>query len=511
MNVRRQIPPAVTERQIAASDPASSAWVSANAGSGKTHVLAQRVIRLLLSGVEPGRILCITFTKAAAANMANRVFGILREWTALPDEALDGKLRDVGIKRPGPRERERARRLFALALETPGGLKVQTIHAFCTSLLHLFPFEANVAARFEVLDDAAEVEMLERLTFDVMLEAAADPDSALGRALGVALLARADVTLRDAIREAIRHRDRITQWIAAAGGLDAALSKGCRARSALRRLIPLQASKRSSSRRSMSRRANGTRSPRPWARARRPIRIRRRAFAPSRISPARSGSKPISTFSAPATAPRPATASSRTQSASPSPHSPCVSRTNAAACGACCSAAARSTVRDRSAALITLAHAVIARFRAEKDRRGLLDYEDLIGKTLDLLRDDRAAWVHYKLDRGIHHVLIDEAQDTSPRQWDIIDRLVAEFFAGEGAHARPRTIFAVGDEKQSIFSFQGAAPSRLRRYAACISSAPMRAPRCPSSRPNSNIRSVRDPMCSAPWIPYSRASRPMRG
>ncbi len=114
--------------------------------------------------------------------------------------------------------------------------------------------------------------------------------------------------------------------------------------------------------------------------------------------------------------------------------------------------------RDRSVALFTIAHAVIARFRAEKDRRGLLDYEDLIDKTLDLLNNVSAAWVHYKLDRGIHHVLIDEAQDTSPKQWAIVKALVSEFFAGQGAHDRPRTIFAVGDEKQSIFSFQGAAP-----------------------------------------------------
>ena len=126
--------------------------------------------------------------------------------------------------------------------------------------------------------------------------------------------------------------------------------------------------------------------------------------------------------------------------------------------GGWCSASAPSLTRDRSVALFTVACAVIARFRAEKDRRGLLDYDDLIDKTLDLLRDERAAWVHYKLDRGIHHVLIDEAQDTSPKQWEIIRALVSEFFAGLGAHGRQRTIFAVGDEKQSIFSFQGAAP-----------------------------------------------------
>ena len=152
MNAPRIIPDGVLRLQITASDPAVSAWVAANAGSGKTHVLAQRVIRLLLDGVEPGKILCITFTKAAAANMANRVFDELRRWTALDDEQLDAAIRRMSDLDPDPARRTRARRLFALALETPGGLKVQTIHAFCTRLLHQFPFEAEVAARFDVLE-----------------------------------------------------------------------------------------------------------------------------------------------------------------------------------------------------------------------------------------------------------------------------------------------------------------------------------------------------------------------
>jgi hypothetical protein len=155
MNAPRIIPDEVLRRQIAASDPKVSAWVAANAGSGKTHVLAQRVTRLLLDGVEPGKILCITFTKAAAANMANRVFDELRRWTALDDQHLDAAIRRMSNLDPDPARRARARRLFALALETPGGLKVQTIHAFCTRLLHQFPFEAEVAARFDVLDEAS--------------------------------------------------------------------------------------------------------------------------------------------------------------------------------------------------------------------------------------------------------------------------------------------------------------------------------------------------------------------
>ena len=108
---------------------------------------------------------------------------------------------------------------------------------------------------------------------------------------------------------------------------------------------------------------------------------------------------------------------------------------------------------------------MIARYRAEKTRRGLLDYDDLIDKALHLLAEPRAQWVHYKLDLGIDHVLIDEAQDTSDRQWQIVQRLTAEFTTGEGAREINRSMFAVGDEKQSIFSFQGAEPEQFARDA----------------------------------------------
>ena len=148
MNTPRHSRTRCLQRQREASDPSVSAWVSANAGSGKTYVLAQRVIRLLLDGTEPAKILCLTFTKAAAANMANRVFTTLADWTTLDDAALDQAIRDGVERAPRRAPRARARRLFARALETPGGLKVQTIHGFCARLLQQFPFEANVAARF---------------------------------------------------------------------------------------------------------------------------------------------------------------------------------------------------------------------------------------------------------------------------------------------------------------------------------------------------------------------------
>src|SRR5947208_4501119 len=214
----RPIPDEVRARQARASDPTASAFVSANAGSGKTHVLVQRVIRLLLSGVPPEKILCITFTKAAAANMAERVFTTLGHWVTLDDTALDAAIRDAGIAHPTPRLRKAARELFASALETPGGLKVQTIHALCTRLLQQFPFEANVPARFAVLDDRDQNEMMERANLAVLLEASRDPDSVAGRALNTAMASAADVTFKDVVREACLSRDQFLAWTKAAGG-----------------------------------------------------------------------------------------------------------------------------------------------------------------------------------------------------------------------------------------------------------------------------------------------------
>src|SRR5580698_9733743 len=218
----RTIPPPVRDAQTRASDPAASAFVSANAGSGKTHVLVQRVIRLLLAGVPPEKILCITFTKAAAANMAERVFSTLGHWVTLDDETLDAAIRDAGIAHPGTKLRLRARELFACALETPGGLKVQTIHALCTRLLQQFPFEANVPARFAVLDERDQNEMMERANLAVLLDASRDPDSAIGRALTVAMASAADVTFKDVVREACLSRDHFMAWTDAAGSADTA-------------------------------------------------------------------------------------------------------------------------------------------------------------------------------------------------------------------------------------------------------------------------------------------------
>src|SRR5277367_6350419 len=221
----RIIPSAVRDKQANASNPGSSSFVSANAGSGKTHVLVQRVIRLLLTGVPPEKILCITFTKAAAANMAERVFTTLGHWVTLDDGGLDDAIVEAGIANPNAKLRKAARELFARALETPGGLKVQTIHALCTRLLQQFPFEANVPARFAVLDERDQTDMMERANLQVFLEASNAPDSVLGRALQTSMANAADVTFKDVVREACLSRDHFMAWTDDAGNANAAAAQ----------------------------------------------------------------------------------------------------------------------------------------------------------------------------------------------------------------------------------------------------------------------------------------------
>jgi ATP-dependent helicase/nuclease subunit A len=457
MNAPHAIPHDVLALQRDASDPSVSAWVSANAGSGKTHVLAQRVIRLLLQGTDPAKILCLTFTKAAAANMANRVFTTLAKWITLDDRELDQAIREVGAD-TGSEQRALARRLFACALETPGGLKIQTIHGFCARLLQQFPFEAHVAARFRVLEDAQQQQLLEQLRLAVLLDAAGQPDSACGRALAVAITAASDLAFKDALADAIKNRGRIEAFLAQAGGPDkisAALSRlfGIEPNLSLEQLEAEIVDGPNLPKSDWASVADVycTGSKRDCGQATQ-LRKALNAFGTERIEAY------LSVF---LTGTRETRQSLMTAKLA-GEHADLASKLYKEQTRLFLLHAQRRAVavRDRTAALFTIADAVIRRYRAEKERRGLLDYEDLIDKTLALLDRVDAAWVHYKLDLGIDHLLIDEAQDTSPAQWDIVKRLVSEFTAGIGARgALGRSIFAVGDEKQSIFSFQGAVPA----------------------------------------------------
>ena len=459
------------DTQARATDPEASAWVSANAGSGKTYVLARRVIRLLLNGADPASILCLTFTKAAAAEMSSRVFEILAGWTTMPDAELAAVLADYQGAPALPGHLITARRLFARALETPGGLKIQTIHAFCERLLHQFPFEANVAGSFEVLDDRGASILIADAQRQVIARASLEADTAQGRAFARVLEAASDQGIEAALAAIVSSRDAVREFIVGAGDLASGLRD-------LRRALGLGSGETADSLRDRL----GSEIPFDDAELKQLVDRLSASGANDQKSAARLA--PILTAETMGgraavwlgfwmkqdgdlrvvgslTAKGVRTAWPGLEEILEAERERIAFLLDRIAC---------AEAYAVTSALLTLGDAVIGDYERAKQLRGALDFQDLVVKTANLLsRSDAAAWVHYKLDRGLDHILVDEAQDTSPRQWQVIERLAGEFFSGQSGRDVTRTFFAVGDEKQSIYSFQGAVPAWFARQRETIS------------------------------------------
>ncbi|MFN4140778.1 double-strand break repair helicase AddA [Aestuariivirga sp.] len=450
--------PAASQAQLKASDPGATAWVNANAGSGKTHVLVDRVVRLMLGGTEPSRIMCLTFTKAAAAEMANRLFERLSKWIALDDAALAMKLAELGSPGADAALLERARQLFTRALETPGGLKIQTIHAFCERVLQLFPVEAGIVPHFTMLDDREAAGLLQRARNAVLTTAKADGSSPLGSSL-----------LDIASRVSAEDFDRLlTQLLAKRASLRQLFDEEAglaRAESLLRQHLSLE---QGLTRENLQARLacdvkrylalaelldGGSKSEKETAA------LIRRACAAEGVSLLDLKSVLLTDKEEI----RKSVANKTTHDkhawidALVKPDQHRLHEALGLMGDLECLSATLSALR--------LGGAIVKAFEEEKRARGAYDFDDLIIKTGELLRErPDAAWVLYKLDGGIEHLLVDEAQDTSPMQWEIVRSLTDEFFAGEGRHGRKsRTLFVVGDRKQSIYSFQGADPGVFER------------------------------------------------
>lgn len=472
MNTDLRIPSETLRAQALASDPALSAWVSANAGSGKTHVLASRVIRLLLKGIEPSRILCLTYTRAAAANMATRVFGNLAGWSLLSDEKLSVEIEKLEGRPPDAEKLRRARRLFARALETPGGLKIQTIHAFCEAILHQFPLEANIAGHFQLLDSQMEEALVAEARRDLLTGVAAEEDGPLAEAFAHVLALGGESGLQSLLSDIVAKRDRLRRLIEAIGHAPEPYAElfeefgfraGDRPETLAAAIWPLPGFDASQFRQ-LANAADETEAKdvqkhilpeaekafaevSPLAR----LHHLRKAFL--KADGAIYGER---TFKAALRARLPDIFERYEQAAA------IISQT--------CDRVALLQMLEASRAALVVADALIGRYERLKRARGFLDFSDLIMRTVALLsRPDVGPWVQFKLDRGIDHVLIDEAQDTSPEQWRIVRLLTDEFFAGDGAREGvERTIFAVGDEKQSIYSFQGAEPAAFAESGAAF-------------------------------------------
>ena len=453
------------ENQATAARPGASVWVSASAGSGKTKVLADRVLRLLLDGTKPERIFCLTFTRAAAAEMQNRIRGLLGSWAVEEGEELAESLRGLTGEHPDEPTMERARGLFAEVLDAPGGLGILTIHAFCQSLLGRFPLEAGIAPHFQVMDERATGEALAAARDSVLalahggggdgLLAAVETATALvgeedfigllgqitsargrlrrliGRHGGVAATAgrvRAELEVGDGETEA--------SAVAAFHGRPAESTRAlCEAAEAL-----LEGSKRD--------RDRGLRIA-AW-------------FAEPEPSEADFDDY-AGAFLTNAGAVRAQLATNAVRKAMPDIDDILFGEAEAVLDVA----ERRRAIRTAGAteAILVIAEAVLGHYERHKERLALLDYDDLILKARGLV-DEAAPWVLFKLDGGIDHVLIDEAQDSNADQWAIVRAITEEFFAGAAARETLRTVFAVGDEKQSIFGFQGAAPEEFARMRA---------------------------------------------
>ncbi|WP_176085583.1 double-strand break repair helicase AddA [Martelella sp. HB161492] len=457
-----------TGQQRLASDPARTVWVSANAGSGKTHVLTQRVVRLLLAGARPSAILCLTYTKAAASEMSNRVFARLAEWAVMPDDRLAAVIEEIEGARPDGLKLAIARRLFARALETPGGLKIQTIHAFCEKLLHQFPLEANVAGHFAVLDDIAAATLLEDARRQLFSAAARGEDEALAAAFAHVLDTADDSGLERLLGEIVSARHALRPFFISAR---AAASGGKALRRSLGRQYGFGEDETAATIAASAwplpdldaaaiatlieiARADGGKRSADLAKALSTIRAcddaaTRLTLLQDALLTKTGAAKAESTLafkSLRETAPDIAEA----LIASAAFIEQLSDRLNS------------FTIFEKTVSALVIAEKLDQRYEELKKRRGKLDFEDLIARAAALLtRADSSRWIHYKLDQGIDHILVDEAQDTAPLQWDVVRSLTEDFFAGEGARAQTRTMFAVGDEKQSIYSFQGARPERF--------------------------------------------------
>ncbi len=445
---------AASERQVQAADPGASTWLSANAGSGKTRVLTDRVARLLLAGTEPQRILCLTYTKAAASEMQNRLFRRLGQWAMLAETDLRQQLEALGAAGPVDAEVLRdARRLFARAIETPGGLRIQTIHSFCASLLRRFPLEAGVAPGFAEMDDRtaalARAEIVEE-----MAEETPDLVAALA-----GLYTGEDFT--GLTEEIARNRAGFLPPLDRAGSMAAfGLAPGVQAGDILRGVF-------TGGEAGLVAQVAGVMAAGSTTDIRNAEKLL--ALVPALQAPdlaVLAGLETILLSGAKTKSPFAAKIGSLPTKATQAALGPLLDPLNALMRRVETAREARVALMaaERTLALHRFAARFLPAYEARKAARGWLDFDDLILKARQLLTDPSVAqWVLYRLDGGIDHILIDEAQDTGPEQWKVIELLAQEFTAGEGARGSDRTIFVVGDKKQSIYSFQGA---DLRKFEA---------------------------------------------
>lgn len=454
----------VTRAQHTASDPLLSVWVAANAGTGKTKVLTDRVLRLLLRGVMPSRILCITYTKAAAAEMENRIHETLRRWVAMDDVALAGALKGLTGETATNRLTTRARRLFAEVLDAPEGVRIQTIHSFCQSLLRRFPLEAGIQPHFEVIDERTAQELLNEAKQRLFIRSRSGQEPALAAAVEQLVGRLTEGSFQELLTQLIGERRHLAPLLAEEGGADALIYRiytavglpyGVEEKTLFNEAFAYLPQQEADLRKVIACLMEGGKTDIACAQAmavwwEKPQGERSGVWDTYLAAFLTKEGEKRSLARFPSKKLKDAWPELEAVFAHEQERVYRYSRQLNALGNA-----------EYSRYIVTIVDTLLHLYHGLKETRQFLDYDDLIILALRLLRQPGIApWVLYKLDGGLDHVLIDEAQDTSPEQWELVDLLVGEFFSGQGSReeANPRTLFVVGDEKQSIYSFQGAAP-----------------------------------------------------
>lgn len=462
--IQRALKPLIPAQRNAVQ-PADNIWLSASAGTGKTQVLTARVIRLLLEeGVEPENLLCITFTKAGAAEMAERINQLLAAWVQLDDHSLFRDLEAIGAV-SGPSARQQASKLFAKVLDSPGGgLQIMTIHSFCQSLLGSFPEEAGLVPGFKPIEGPEQQELQRQALASMVIAAEERGDEELIRSLQELSLAMGeDAALKflnkcaaapDAMDE-IPEGPGATIWARRLAEVTFDGSAGVMLETALSDEAIDLITIRSIADKNLA-----------WGKGNPNSRGGKRAqviYDWLAMDPPRRAKHFFTIHGCWCNAKGEPLVSSKN-------HTPLEDAYAALALEmyswtkSLADQLTRAEYAERLAKALLVGKSFAHFYAQAKHERGVIDFDDMIRRTAALLGTSHMAdWVRFKLDRQIDHILVDESQDTNKAQWDIIDALSDDFFSGSGAKPdRVRTIFSVGDFKQAIYGFQGTAPERYR-------------------------------------------------
>lgn len=443
------------KEQIIASNPNYNIWLSANAGTGKTHVLINRLLRLILNNTQPDKIICITYTTAAATEIQNRIIEYAQKWIISSDEEILKDFHAISGDNTTLSKQDflLLREKLGLILDFPERLKIQTIHSFCQSILKSFPLEANIAPFFSVMDEIEKNELIDTAINSTINDFTVNQEgekSNLADAIYRLLNNYSPFTIKSNLKNLIYERIKISQTLSNYPSLyeySHYLSNVFELPSTNKQELVIDFAERNLARLEYLGKAY--------------LQASKSHIHKSEIINEFLKNKNFSTIS-------PIFLTSELKNRETIINKKLSDNDDKLKFIITNLQEDFQVLYDRIKSInlynstrdfLTIFQNVNSVFEELKKQKYLLDYDDLIEKTHQLFSNKNnllREWILYKLDGGIDHILLDEAQDTNPHQWEVIKTITEEFFSSDETEGNHRTLFVVGDEKQSIYSFQGA-------------------------------------------------------